>query len=1798
MAADDVPAFDDLPSFDAMSDAPEASPPERSTMRFDDLPSFDEMPHDQPKAEGGLKTFGREAAHSVLPGLAGVAGAAGAGALAGTLMGGPPGTVAGLLIGAGGALAGGYAGSKVQEAALDELGLDDSQQRAANLEANPKSAIAGQVAGSMVGMSPSAGASVAERLLGGGIMGGITAGQELATEGKVNPTELAMSTAAGAIAPRFNRLGQKVSDLAEGAVAHVAGRPNKAPNPAAAPVQDEAASSQQATVAGENSLQQPPPQVEGDTIGTPQSAPTRSERVYGKGQRPADYQNDMLSQGEMTPDVAAALKSSVEQSAVGDYSAEPRPAVPEPKPQQPNIDQSLKEAPVPTGIEEAAGVPPAEQGGPPGERPAPNPETENVTKEDFGWSGPADPTKPSSLVFDNIKSEHPADRVTESAKEATGHEATPGQKTAENYKMGHDRLFGRQVSLENARGTTREAADKSWKTENLPYDYGKFLGTKGADGDHIDYIHVGTGDRHFVVDQVNADTGKFDEHKVIGYAKDAADALDHYARGFSDNKGMDRAGSIKEVSEPDLKQWLATPGKKKTPFDPNFKERGAVPTEGEKPLPKVVTAAVTKMKAAGLPQAAIDKFMAMEPSKRIGEASKYVNETRDVAARPDRIRGVAPKVEGLEGVTGRSKADVEGMGQNVKKLNDAFEATKPVEGESKEDTINRARKFLEGAKDAGFIRKGSNKPYRPAAVDHAATAYEKAVRKLLTAKNPTQKSVDAFKAQELLLRSGNAEDVKTARQTGRIESDIGLSRRSGDDAIANAEAKSFEVPHEEAETMVEPEPAVTKEDVQKLSPKSGEIDISSKPDRVKLQADTAKVVENLIKQERKAPVGESEGAASGVRKIALDSVDMKALLERVNKAQKKANDTGAVREEELGKFEPEQPKRQLLTDFFKDERGSLDFNKITQDFRAKITPAFKYWSRMFGTPLNDRARRADATLAQVMSTEDARLADKARQLFDARYYQWIDKASKPEAMTYLKTIEKPGNKTAPEIERELIAAGIAPEKAAWMKDEALFHRELMDKVWQEDKLRGSDQDYIENYVPHIFDKGEVDGMTAEQFIERRIQNLGPTWYQKERVFDLLDAAIKAGFKPKFDNPIDLLNARWAASIRSNTIVDAARALNKDGLAFNLNELPPDYEAIKKAWPFQRRLPDGNTWAFAPDAEHFWKNSVEAKGLNENQGTPGSIYRAWMGVKRVVVPIQLALSAFHALHVVGNIAVAQNLHTAIERSLATGNWKENLVQAGKDIAKDTVFSLPMMFPGVNSLVKDRAFFKEYAGRQMQEIWRTPDDQLNGTDLMWKRLFQEAGASPYQSREDVIGAKRAFAQAIADYGNAANKVGPGMKVALKGIQRGMEKLQEPLFKDTIPALKNMALMRAISAAVEKEPNLVNSPDMRKQVLREIGKDIDDRFGEMFYKNLFWNKTLKDIGIGSMLSLSWNLGQVRQVAGAGREGIQKIGRLISGDQRQPIERARQDASNKIGFVTSYVGLSMATAGALSYTLSGIVPTGLDYVFPRNGHTNPEDGSPQRLTSPFNTREAVMLKAHADEKNSLIGGLATLIWNKTVLQPVVELATNKDFFGRKLYDTNAPWWKAALQGVDSTLGRTFNPISITGASRAKELGGGKAGQALSFLGFGPAPKYVNETPLERRINHLYTEEGTTASKPYQYGEKTGLGRGLVQDTIRGIAGDKLQAEELQDARHRLALGDPDARRDLIEKGKLDKNTVRRMMPGTEFEHKFSRLPIDTQLALVPEMSKEEFSRFVMNNRLISRNHMAQIIKARGTNP
>lgn len=153
----------------------------------------------------------------------------------------------------------------------------------------------------------------------------------------------------------------------------------------------------------------------------------------------------------------------------------------------------------------------------------------------------------------------PTTAAVEAARAEVNLEPTDAQKEAGNYKKGHVRMHGLDITVENPVGSERSgtgADGKPWSV-TMPGDYGYVKRTEGADGDQVDvYIGPDHGSQQvFVVDQVDLKTGKFDEHKAILGTSSEADALKLYAAGFSDGKGGDRVGGVTPMSIEEFGAW-------------------------------------------------------------------------------------------------------------------------------------------------------------------------------------------------------------------------------------------------------------------------------------------------------------------------------------------------------------------------------------------------------------------------------------------------------------------------------------------------------------------------------------------------------------------------------------------------------------------------------------------------------------------------------------------------------------------------------------------------------------------------------------------------------------------------------------------------------------------------------------------------------------------------------------------------------------------------------------------------------------------------------------------------------------------------------------------------------------------------------------------------------------------------------------------------------------------------------------------------------------------------------------------
>ena len=191
-----------------------------------------------------------------------------------------------------------------------------------------------------------------------------------------------------------------------------------------------------------------------------------------------------------------------------------------------------------------------------------------IAAEDAVRNEPEGTEVPESSVTVEQAPTTPTQQAIAQAEAQVNTEPTEGQKEAGNYRMGHVKVDGFDISIENPKGSVRRGVSpdgKAWETK-MNNTYGYIRRTEGPDGDHIDVFLSDNPEQGnvFVVDQVDPKTGQFDEHKVMYGFNSADEARAAYLSNYE--KGWKGLGNITEVSREEFKKWVDSSHRKTKPF--------------------------------------------------------------------------------------------------------------------------------------------------------------------------------------------------------------------------------------------------------------------------------------------------------------------------------------------------------------------------------------------------------------------------------------------------------------------------------------------------------------------------------------------------------------------------------------------------------------------------------------------------------------------------------------------------------------------------------------------------------------------------------------------------------------------------------------------------------------------------------------------------------------------------------------------------------------------------------------------------------------------------------------------------------------------------------------------------------------------------------------------------------------------------------------------------------------------------------------------------------------------------------
>jgi N12 class adenine-specific DNA methylase len=349
------------------------------------------------------------------------------------------------------------------------------------------------------------------------------------------------------------------------------------------------------------------------------------------------------------------------------------------------------------------------------------------------------------------------------------------------------------------------------------------------------------------------------------------------------------------------------------------------------------------------------------------------------------------------------------------------------------------------------------------------------------------------------------------------------------------------------------------------------------------------------------------------------------------------------------------------------------------------------------------------------------------------------------------------------------------------------------------------------------------------------------------------------------------------------------------------------------------------------------------------------------------------------------------------------------------------------------------------------------------------------------------------------------------ALKNLSmpvEALDKVTSYLFDVYVPRLKFGMFAKEYQFNMKKYANRITEGDMTQvEVARKTMKFIEDRFGEMNWDNLFFDKTFKTALQLTFRSFTWKLGNLRGLGGALPEQINEIRRaynrslkLNNGEFRWK-DMKDAELTPKMSWAVSLLAVNAFMAGTTMWALTGVLPQDwLDWIFPHSSKRDPN----ARLAMPTYIKEIVSM-LHSASKGQFFLPTEYVSASMTGLTGrLVEVWRNKDYYGEEVRHKGDNY---LLQGADITKHLLPVPFSIQSMARMKEKGEG-AKSLISLLGINKAPSWVDQSEAMKLALEYREESGTKRLQTHEQTEHSKLTGRFVGDLRGGDGpGDMMKA-------------------------------------------------------------------------------------------
>lgn len=617
-----------------------------------------------------------------------------------------------------------------------------------------------------------------------------------------------------------------------------------------------------------------------------------------------------------------------------------------------------------------------------------------------------------------------------------------------------------------------------------------------------------------------------------------------------------------------------------------------------------------------------------------------------------------------------------------------------------------------------------------------------------------------------------------------------------------------------------------------------------------------------------------------------------------------------------------------------------------------------------------------------------------------------------------------------------------------------FLRRVDDALYQQVARYKPSLPYLENHYRVLWkvlpgsQTGRPRGFSG--VFRRPLQ--GTKGFLKQHTLADMSEGLRQGGVPYSYNPVVMFQAHYADTMKYVTAqhlweqwgADGTRRFVKTG-----KEPPAGYTKLDDAiartyFPQPAGLVHTGDWYVNEGAARLLNNYLGRDYLRQVYSDApaskisGNLGSAMLAVKNATTAVELSLSPFHAVfetfEAMGS-QIGYGMRKVWNLGVARGDWRK-MAEGLKDIGEATV--APYTVSRLGGQAK-RAYgdFEKFKSSPAGQQWLKDNPTLRDAT----QYYFLGGGTMGVPHDFQNNAEKSFISYLRS-ARTGNNPGHYISAGIRSIPALMNFIMKPLFEIYIPNLKLGFFLKEFGLARQEMSDRLLAGEMTlNQLARQTVDSVENRFGEMNFDNLFWDRTFKTAAQILFRSVTWKLGNIRAEAGA-----------VMGQGREFKRALDKKAIPQLhGSMAWFLGMSALTAamGAIiTKATTGKGPREFkDFVYPLI-----DDAAHIRISLPTYWRD-ILHFAHSPKEylfSSASGDIGKAL----------DIVENKDFYGNSVYNEDDSTVKKVL---DSILHFAPLPFSLSSYQQAKGQGGSKAAKYAGYAGFTKAPKYIEQSAAQQ---------------------------------------------------------------------------------------------------------------------------------------